>query len=76
MEVRRKAISIVLSMTSTRNVEEVVLFLKKQLQKTQEADFDKVTRNFVTLSGLLITLLFTGARIPTTLDPIHPRHRC
>ena len=42
MEVRRKAISIVLSMTSTRNVEEVVLFLKKQLQKTQEADFDKV----------------------------------
>ncbi|KAF8971859.1 coatomer protein [Flammula alnicola] len=41
MEVRRKAISIVLSMTSSRNVEEVVLFLKKQLQKTQEADFEK-----------------------------------
>lgn len=42
MEVRRKAISLVLSMTSSRNVEEVVLFLKKQLQKTQEADFEKV----------------------------------
>ena len=42
MEVRRKAIGIVLSMTSSRNVEEVVLFLKKQLQKTQEADFEKV----------------------------------
>jgi coatomer subunit beta len=42
MEVRRKAIGIVLSMTSTRNVEEVVLFLKKQLQKTQEQDYDKV----------------------------------
>ncbi|KAF9562275.1 coatomer protein [Agrocybe pediades] len=41
MEVRRKAMGIVLSMTSSRNVEEVVLFLKKQLQKTQEADFDK-----------------------------------
>ncbi|KAF8346088.1 coatomer protein [Amanita rubescens] len=41
MEVRRKAISIVLSMTSGRNVEEVVQFLKKQLQKTQESDFDK-----------------------------------
>ncbi|KAF9447848.1 coatomer protein [Macrolepiota fuliginosa MF-IS2] len=41
MEVRRKAMSIVLSMTSSRNVEDVVLFLKKQLQKTQEADFDK-----------------------------------
>ncbi|KAG0697339.1 Clathrin/coatomer adaptor, adaptin-like protein [Suillus ampliporus] len=35
MEVRRKAMSIVLSMTSGRNVE-VVLFLKKQLQRTQE----------------------------------------
>jgi coatomer subunit beta len=41
MEVRRKAISIVLSMTSSRNVEEVVLFMKKQLQKTQEQDFEK-----------------------------------
>ncbi|PCH34145.1 coatomer protein [Wolfiporia cocos MD-104 SS10] len=41
LEVRRKAIGIVLSMTSSRNVEEVVLFLKKQLQRTQEQDFDK-----------------------------------
>jgi len=29
-------------MTSSRNVEEVMLFLKKQLQRTQEADFEKV----------------------------------
>ena len=43
MEVRRKAINIVLSMTSSRNVEEVVLFLKKQLQKTQEQDFEKAS---------------------------------
>ncbi|KAI0323051.1 coatomer beta subunit [Amylostereum chailletii] len=41
IEVRRKAISIALSMTSSRNVEEVVMFLKKQLQKTQEQDYDK-----------------------------------
>ena len=34
--------SIVLSMTSGRNAEEVVLFLKKQLLRTQEQDFDKV----------------------------------
>ncbi|KAG1833270.1 adaptin N terminal region-domain-containing protein [Suillus subalutaceus] len=37
----RKAMSIVLSMTSNRNVEEVVLFLKKQLQQTQEREFEK-----------------------------------
>ena len=42
MEVRRKAMNIVLSMTSGRNAEEVVLFLKKQLLRTQEQDFDKV----------------------------------
>ncbi|KAH0825737.1 hypothetical protein J3R83DRAFT_9952 [Lanmaoa asiatica] len=42
MEVRRKAMTIVLSMTFTRNIEEVVLFLEKQLQRTQEHDHDKV----------------------------------
>lgn len=45
MEVRRKAMSIVLSMTSARNVEEVAIFLKKQLLRTQEQDFDKVCRH-------------------------------
>lgn len=50
MEVRRKAISIVLSMTSSRNVEDVVLFLKKQLQKTQEADFENVRIQLNSLS--------------------------
>lgn len=47
MEVRRKAIAVVLSMTSSRNVEDVVLFMKKQLQKTQESDFEKVCFLFV-----------------------------
>ncbi|KAI0639848.1 coatomer protein [Trametes polyzona] len=41
LEVRRKAISIVLNLTTSRNVEEVVLFLKKQLQRTQEQEFEK-----------------------------------
>lgn len=41
LEVRRKAISIVLSLTSSRNVEDVVLFFKKQLQKTQDQEFEK-----------------------------------
>ncbi|WVQ77730.1 hypothetical protein IAR50_007420 [Cryptococcus sp. DSM 104548] len=41
MEVKRKAIGIALEMVSSRNVEEVVLFLKKQLQSTIDQDFDK-----------------------------------
>ena len=42
MEVKRKAMGIALEMVTSRNVEEVVLFLKKQLQSTSEQqDFDK-----------------------------------
>ncbi|KAI0307627.1 coatomer beta subunit [Multifurca ochricompacta] len=41
IEVRRKATSIALSMTSSRNVEDVVSFFKKQLQKTQVQDYEK-----------------------------------
>jgi coatomer subunit beta len=41
LEVRRKAIGIVLSLTSSRSVEEVVLFLKKQLQKTHDQSHEK-----------------------------------
>ena len=57
LDVRRKAISIVLNMTTSRNVEEVVLFFKKQLQRTQEQDFDKVSgRTYMgSLSSSLVT---------------------
>ncbi|CAD6919439.1 unnamed protein product [Tilletia controversa] len=41
MDVRRKALDVALDMVSSRNVEEVVLFLKKELQKTTDANFDK-----------------------------------
>ncbi|KAG7558210.1 hypothetical protein FFLO_02863 [Filobasidium floriforme] len=41
MEVKRKGLGIALEMITSRNVEEVVLFLKKQLQTTSEQDFDK-----------------------------------
>ena len=42
LEVRRKAISISLAMVTSRNVEEVVMFLKKQLQSTMTEDYEKV----------------------------------
>ncbi|WRT69654.1 uncharacterized protein IL334_006644 [Kwoniella shivajii] len=41
MEVKRKALGIALEMVTSRNVEDVVLFLKKQLQGTLDQDFDK-----------------------------------
>lgn len=42
MEVKRKALAIALDLVSSRNVEEVVLFLKKELVKTLDAQFEKV----------------------------------
>lgn len=42
MEVKRKALGIALEMVSSRNVEDVVLVLKKQLTSTMEQDYDKV----------------------------------
>ncbi|EJU02825.1 coatomer subunit beta [Dacryopinax primogenitus] len=41
MEVRRKAIGIALAMITSRNVEDVVLFLKKQLSRTLDNEFEK-----------------------------------
>nr|ODN92299.1 coatomer beta subunit [Cryptococcus depauperatus CBS 7855] len=41
MEVKKRAIGVVLEMVTSRNVEDVVLFLKKQLTNTLDQDFDK-----------------------------------
>lgn len=43
MEVKRRALDIALKLVTSRNVEDVVLFLKKQLQSTMDQEFDKVT---------------------------------
>lgn len=44
IEVRRHAVAIGLSMVSTRNAEEVVQFLNKQLVRTLDQDYEKVRR--------------------------------
>lgn len=41
MEVKRKAIGVALEMVTSQNVEDVVLFFKKQLQSTMDQEFDK-----------------------------------
>jgi len=42
IEVRRKCIKIAMEMVSSRNVDEVVAFLKKELVKTHDQDYEKV----------------------------------
>lgn len=43
IDVRRKALSIALEMVSSKNVEEVVLLLKKELSKTVDQEYEKNT---------------------------------
>ncbi|GAA5824150.1 hypothetical protein JCM10212_002482, partial [Sporobolomyces blumeae] len=43
MDVRRKALEIALDMVSSRNVDEVIGFLKKELVKTLDGTFEKAT---------------------------------
>lgn len=42
IEVRRKAVGIALVMITSRNVEEVVKFFEKQLQRTMTEDYEKI----------------------------------
>lgn len=42
LDVRRKALSIAMDMVSSKNVEEVVMLLKKELSKTVDEQYEKV----------------------------------
>ena len=42
MDVRRKALNLALEMVSSKNVDEVVMLLKKELQKTVDEQYEKV----------------------------------
>ncbi|KAJ3082287.1 Coatomer, beta subunit [Rhizoclosmatium globosum] len=41
IDVRKKCLGIAMEMTSSRNVDEVVQFLKKELMKTQDGEYEK-----------------------------------
>jgi coatomer subunit beta len=48
IDVRRKALGIALEMVSSKNVEEVVLLLKKELSKTVDQEYEKVGESMST----------------------------
>ena len=43
LDVRKKALTIALEMVSSKNVEEVVILLKKELSKTVDQEYEKVS---------------------------------
>ena len=53
MDVRRKALKLALEMVSSKNVDEVVMLLKKELQKTVDEQYEKVRHTDTNLSWAL-----------------------
>ena len=41
MDIRRKTLDIALDLVSPKNIEEVVMVLKKEIQKTQSKELDR-----------------------------------
>ena len=52
MDVRRKALNLALEMVSSKNVDEVVMLLKKELQKTVDEQYEKVSKPLPFHAGL------------------------
>jgi coatomer subunit beta len=78
IDVRRKALSIALQMVSSKNVEEIVLLLKKELAKTVDEQYEKVDHPFsltVLLQVAANPVPLTEPRIPPTPHPIDPSMR-
>lgn len=54
IDVRRKALGIAMEMVSSKNVEEVILLLKKELSKTVDEQYEKVHSSFAS-AGTMYT---------------------
>lgn len=79
MEVRRKALAIALEMVSSRNVVEVVGFLKKELVRTLDGQFEKVGFVFSWLEKWVGEIADprhpAEPRVPSTPHPNDPHLR-
>jgi len=53
LDVRRKALGIALDMVASKNVEEVVMLLKKELAKTVDEQYEKVWRRSTMVCAIL-----------------------
>jgi len=52
LDVRRKALGLAMEMVSSKNVEEVILLLKKELGKTMDEQYEKVSVGTVVRGNL------------------------
>jgi len=71
LDVRKKALEIAMEMVSSKNVEEVVLLLKKELTKTVDQEYEKVPPNHSSTSNATVAHGSAEQRIPPDVDPFH-----
>ena len=57
LDVRKKALDIAMEMVSSKNVEEVVLLLKKELTKTVDQEYEKVLQHRIHNGRLKLSFL-------------------
>jgi len=76
IDVRRKALGIALEMVSSKNVEEIVMLLKKELAKTVDEQYEQVGFHASSWTSHDLTVC-TEQRIPPALGPVntHLRHQ-
>lgn len=70
MDVRKKATSLALDMVNSRNVEDVVLFLKKELVKTLSETFEKVRYLLLVICFSLVTETHSMNLFGLSWDPL------
>jgi vesicle coat complex subunit len=70
IDVRRKALGIALEMVSSKNVEEIVMLLKKELTKTVDEQYEQVGFHVSRWTFHDLTI-YAEQRIPPTLGPVN-----
>ena len=72
IDVRKKALNLALGMVSSKNVEEVVMLLKKELSKTLDEQYEKVIHLILYLLYFFERLIFpVEQRVPAITNPLY-----
>jgi len=78
MDIRKKTLDIALELVSPQNIDEAILYLKKEISKTQSAGFEKAyysSFSFIDITNEHFLLNPTGWRVSADADPGYPRMR-
>lgn len=74
MDIRKKTLDIALDLVSPQNIDEAILYLKKEIAKTQSAGFEKVLPSLTLTNQIVLTVSCrAGWGVQANVDSSHPR---